>query len=392
VKPSAPVIEEAGAAGDGRVPGLRAPERRLLFPIVHVLPARGIGGVEIAVRSAAIENPDIRPLYIDDSPAAPEAVQFRRIGASIAWTIRTVLAFDALRRLRNRRRSVAVFSLWKASLAFLVWRLAWRRPALLFIHCSVPVHWVDRGLTRLCAHLADGVLADSTETAEKRCPAQLERGRVRVVSLLLDRLAPGDNAARDPGAFIYWGRYSTQKRIDRALSLFAAVREFMPEATLQMFGPDNGQMQRVRDRVVELGLQDAVSVGGPRPREEIFERARTATYFLQTSDYEGFCMSVAEAMQLGVIPVVTAVGEIANYCRHDENALIISSTDATIADLRRVHADRLLREALARRAVATWAGRPTYAEDFQAQVVDLLATSCSPRAHSAFAHYGAPRA
>ena len=38
-------------------------------------------------------------------------------------------------------------------------------------------------------------------------------------------------------------------------------------------------------------------------------------------------MSVVEAMQRGLVPIVTPVGEIAKYCQHDVNALVANNFD-----------------------------------------------------------------
>ena len=50
--------------------------------------------------------------------------------------------------------------------------------------------------------------------------------------------------------------------------------------------------------------------------------AKKCSFFLQLSFYEGFAMSVIEAMQLGLVPVVTNVGEISNYCIDNFNGVI----------------------------------------------------------------------
>ena len=63
--------------------------------------------------------------------------------------------------------------------------------------------------------------------------------------------------------------------------------------------------------------------------EEISELSKDATFYLQLSRLEGLTMSVIESMQPGLIPIVTNVGEIKNYCMHMENALIFKNINST---------------------------------------------------------------
>ena len=46
-------------------------------------------------------------------------------------------------------------------------------------------------------------------------------------------------------------------------------------------------------------------------------------FYIQTSEAEGMAMSVVEAMQHGLVCILTNVGEIRNYAKPGENAIII---------------------------------------------------------------------
>ena len=43
------------------------------------------------------------------------------------------------------------------------------------------------------------------------------------------------------------------------------------------------------------------------------KKLANASFYLQTSKFEGFAMSVVESMMMGLVPVVTPVGEIGRY-------------------------------------------------------------------------------
>jgi glycosyltransferase involved in cell wall biosynthesis len=65
-------------------------------------------------------------------------------------------------------------------------------------------------------------------------------------------------------------------------------------------------------------------------RGEIFGFACEGSFYLQTSLQEGMAMSVVEAMQLGLVPVVTPVGQIATYCRDGENSILVGDDDDVV--------------------------------------------------------------
>ena len=91
-----------------------------------------------------------------------------------------------------------------------------------------------------------------------------------------------------------------------------------------------------------------------------------ASFFIQLSTHEGMAMAVVEAMQMGLVPVVTPVGEVARYCRHMENAIIFDNPEQALADIETVLADPALFARLSAAAIDHWAQAPLYDEDFMA--------------------------
>ena len=67
--------------------------------------------------------------------------------------------------------------------------------------------------------------------------------------------------------------------------------------------------------IKKLGLKNNISLIDFASFEEIKTYAKKASFFIQLSSYEGMAMSVAESMQLGLIPLVTNVGQIKIYCK-----------------------------------------------------------------------------
>ncbi len=111
---------------------------------------------------------------------------------------------------------------------------------------------------------------------------------------------------------------------------------------------------------------------GAKPPGDFPHPIERCTFFLMTSRWEGMAVSVVEAMQLGLIPVVTPVGEIANYCRAGTNAVIVDDDDAAAREVMSIAADACRRETMSAAAIACWAGVPDYSTDFRRAYESLL--------------------
>ena len=339
--------------------------------VLHIIPDDGIGGVELAARFAArTMGGRIRLLFLDREPTDPvarmdEAVYARGRPGGLAT------ALFALREARRMKPDVIVFSLWKTWLAFLLIRF-FGPPARLvvFLHLAESRHLVDAMVTGLNRRLADAVWADSMETLRSRIGRDADSPKARAISFVL-HWPEGQVRTAPAPRLIYWGRIKHQKRIDRAVRLVAALAATHPEVSLTLIGPDGGKLADIRQLAEELGVTARLRLEGPKSFDEISALAASHSLFVQLSDFEGMAMASVEAMQLGLVPVVTPVGEVARYCRDGENAIIYHDEAQAAADV-----DALLRDparfaSLSRAAIAQWLNAPMYDEDFMAAATDL---------------------
>jgi glycosyltransferase involved in cell wall biosynthesis len=349
-----------------------AGERRLP-QIVHVIPYDDIGGVETAAASvAAGRYPGfiLRKAYVaSNRPSQPRAYVYEPgIGPES-----NPLAFArTIRHLLRLRPAVLVLSLWRSCIVGLIVKLLRPRTRLvIFLHNVRHSNRVDAILTQLTAHVAYAVLADSASTAAQRLgPAWAPR--VRPISFLTTRLdqVTGDLPAPQ---FVSWGRLHPRKRIDLAVDFFALVHARRPEARFTIIGPDRGEQSMLVAKVAELGLTDAVRFTGPADMSEIARHASAATFFVQTSRFEGMGMAVVEAMQLGLVPVVTPVGEIGSYVEDGRNGIWFTTPEEARDRVEQLLANPSafceVREASAR----TWRSQPLYSDEFLAACAELTA-------------------
>ena len=332
--------------------------------VTHLIPYDGIGGVERAARSmSSITTGDIS--FRVETIFPPSASQRPWVVWNPLHILRTV------RRLRLLHPDLVILSLWRAYFIGILVKLL--RPSVrlvVFLHCPKDVHLLDRMLTRLAARLADRVWADAHETLARRLPA-LSAGKGEVISFVTERIDLLRNEPVRP-VFVFWGRIQAQKGLSRSLRLFAEVLAQRPDACFYIIGPDGGALAQIRSLTVVDGLGPAVQFLGPMDFSGIREVAGMASFYLQTSELEGMGMSVVEAMQLGLVPVVTPVGEIGHYARQGKNAVVVRDDATAVAEVLALLDDDARFQTMRQGAIATWAEQPLYRDSVLAACRALL--------------------
>ena len=208
------------------------------------------------------------------------------------------------------------------------------------------------------------------ETLRSRIGRDADSPKARAISFVLHRPEGQVRTGPEP-RLIYWGRIKHQKRIDRAIRLIAALAPAHPDVSLTLVGPDGGKLADIQQLAAELGVADRLTLEGPKSFDEITALAASHSLFVQLSDFEGMAMASVEAMQLGLVPLVTPVGEVARYCRDGENAIVYRDLDQAAADVDAVLRDPARFESLSRAAIEQWRNAPMYDEDFMAAAMDL---------------------
>jgi len=341
--------------------------------IVHLIPRDGIGGVETAVRSIGKVKHDGIDFVVD--------FIFKTVvqaNARHRWTSFKPLALlSSARRIVGCKADVLIVSLWWAAIVGILAKcLKPRLKLVVFIHDTVDAHWLDFIFTRLAMRLAHEVWADSQASLRERFP-NLAAGKCRVISFVTRRFdaLPAREVSPD---FIFWGRIHAKKGLDRALRIFAGVQRHNPAARFWIIGPDGGVLLSMHEQSKSLELTDKIFFLGATTLEEIVHHAQKATFYLQTSKYEGMAMSVVEAMQMGLVPIVTPVGEIPSYCSHGVNALILKTDLQAVEDVRDLLSSNEKYQLMRLNAIATWKDAPLYAESVLQACEELLVVGCVP--------------
>lgn len=212
----------------------------------------------------------------------------------------------------------------------------------------------ERGRNALpvVAAAAGVAIADSSfNGGELRAAGALD---VSVVPLLLHVDDPPDPRSQPGHVILTVGRVVPNKRIEDAVRAVALVRaRHLADATLVVVGSWEG-FERYRDAVqrfaAELGVAGAVVLTGPVDDAERDRWYREAGAYVCTSEHEGFCAPLIEALVMGLPVVARAAGAVPETL--GSAGLILPGADAALVAeaLAAVLTDESLRRALSENA------------------------------------------
>ncbi|OGF78959.1 hypothetical protein A2W54_03955 [Candidatus Giovannonibacteria bacterium RIFCSPHIGHO2_02_43_13] len=174
-------------------------------------------------------------------------------------------------------------------------------------------------------------------------------------------------------------RLASEKNISIALqSLKDFIKEF-PNAGLVIVG-DGREKKKLQKKVIKLGIVKHVSFEGWQ--ENIARYLRAADVFLVTSLYEGYGVSVIEAMIAGIPVVMTDVGIAGEVVEHNVSGIIVpvGSMESITNALKRLFLDSALRKTLCENAflsIKHLSNKETYIKELKASWNICLPTKAS---------------
>ncbi|MDM8553355.1 glycosyltransferase family 4 protein [Desulfococcaceae bacterium HSG7] len=357
-----------------------------MIKCIHFISVDCIGGVQCAARSCLAEESscevDIRLLYLSGCVSFQNN-SFQNNGKILAFKINSpdniyaninnpIAHLWAFFTLIQQKPDVLVCSLWRSMPVGIVYKLFFPKVKFVcFLHSALPLHIVDKFLNHVAMYMADAIWADSKMTLTARVPKYFQSWKpLRVISFILEKVIPKKLPANAP-IFVFWGRLDYMKGIDRSLRFFATTYKARPDACFYLYGPDGNVAQDIQTLAKDLGVPGNVHFMGLTNFDEIKSMASNYSYYLQLSRKEGMAMSVVEAMQLGLVPIVTPVGEIVNYCQDHINAVIVEDIDVAANRLLALLDDAIKYHELQKNAVNRWVSPLLYRDDFSTAVKEI---------------------
>lgn len=296
-----------------------------------------LGGVEVALLSAVPQlnyEFDLKIVClgkIDPTMIAALSPNEKAAFSSFEQSPRQffVSTFAAVRFILRFNPDIMICSLWRASmLGTFIKKIRSNIKLVSFIHSTVFFHFLDRIFTTLAIKSADLILTDSGATKESITSISRHQPPIKIVSFITNLSPDQKNNARldieHQVKFMYLGRIDPVKNIPLAIDTIHYLRRRGIQATLDIFGKPSAHQHEVKKHIQDTHLQSFVQFRGElttASRQEIFKEYN---FLIQLSRVEGMAMSVAEAMQNGIVCAVTPVGEIPNYSVDMKSAVFMS--------------------------------------------------------------------
>jgi glycosyltransferase involved in cell wall biosynthesis len=328
-----------------------------VFKVIHLLPYDGVGGAEAAARSMVGLRHDVIDFRLRFLFPKVRATA-NRIG-----TFNPFVFLSTVREVVREKPDLLIVSLWRSCAAGVIVKLFRPRTRMVvLIHNSVDAHAFDYFFTRLAVMLSRAIWSDSAASIRMRFAREPEKA-VTVISFLIKHLQPLrdiDDANKPMPTFVFWGRLAPQKNLRKAIAIFHRLWLIHPDARFTMIGPDSGELAGLRAECTTKGIETAVEFPGALSFDAICNRASDHSFYLQTSNYEGMAMSIVESMQLGLVPVVSPVGEVGSYCIDKYNSIVVDEVEQTVSDLLLILKNPSVFNSLRRNAILTWQEMPLY--------------------------------
>ena len=173
-------------------------------------------------------------------------------------------------------------------------------------------------------------------------------------------------ATSEPPLILFLGRLGERKGVPELLA--ALKRDSLAAKPWRAVLAGDGEGTRFRQEVLAMGLSHRVEILDWQDREAASQLLRSAAVLVLPSHHEALPMAILEALAHGVAVVATPVGEIPEFLRHDEEALLVPPGDVDSLS----HAIAALLDDPVRRGRLAQRGRQTFEARLQ---IDAVAQS-----------------
>ncbi|NIJ51556.1 glycosyltransferase family 4 protein [Dyadobacter arcticus] len=352
--------------------------------ILYILHDIQIGGVEIALISAIPElnrQFDLRVIAlgkIDDkviSNLTPDEKR-RLYSFDYKFYLYPWLIFKLLQFVLQFDPAIMICSLWRASLVGVVVKAFRKRIQFLaFIHNTGFAHQFDRFFTILAIRHSDRILTDSKATFDFVNSTFKPNVPLQIISFCI-RPSPAEahfiQLDTNDVRIFFLGRIAAVKNLPLAIDTIEYLRSQNLNVTLDIYGRNDGAEEDVKKYIHLKKLSDHIKFMGELHGSKT-EIMNQYNFLIQLSSREGMAMSVVEAMQNGILCIVSPVGEIPNYASDMETAIFIDIWESkqwlpSLEKIVQVLRNPALYDQMCRNSVDKFKNAQTYSESLIEQL------------------------
>lgn len=296
--------------------------------VIHIIPALELGGVQSGILYSIKELNavyDYKVLVLHGKKSDSTNSLPNDIEPYFVWTESPTLTtgwLRAYRILKQIQPDIIISSLWKSVFISCLYKIFHSSTKLLaFYHSTRSAHAVDGLFLTLISFFQDRALADSTITKEYI----QKKYRIKNVSVIFYHFPFTYPVRKEmkkislPVKMAYFGRVTIDKGITRSIEFCKLCKLNGIQFFFHIYG--DGDLSFFKKKITELGLEQEVIIKEPLPVDQVVSVMHRYDFLLQLSNYEGMALSVVEAMNCGLVPIVTPVGEIKNYSEDGKNAI-----------------------------------------------------------------------
>jgi alpha-1,3-mannosyltransferase len=128
---------------------------------------------------------------------------------------------------------------------------------------------------------------------------------------------------RVPNRFLFVGRLSKNKGIEKLLETFAKLKKKGVLFELRIVGADWGKIRKELEKEARaLGIGKETVFTGEVSERKLFKEYGKARFFVSASEYEGFGISVIEAMTAGCICILNRIESFEHFSENEKNAFL----------------------------------------------------------------------
>jgi glycosyltransferase involved in cell wall biosynthesis len=366
--------------------------------LLYILHDIQIGGVEVALLSALPElnkRFDLKVMVLGSVDAnmtnhlTPEEKACLHT-FDYQLSLYPLVIFKMIRFILGFAPDVMICSLWRASLLGIIAKTL--RPHLhfvSFIHNTAFFHRLDKSFSQAAVRKADTIFTDSHATATFVIQHFAPSVPVKVISFFTSK-SPDSNSApplsNRRASFMFLGRINAVKNLPLAVDTIRYLTDHGYDASLDIYGRDDGMLGEVMEYISAKQLENQIRFRGEVNGGRKLEIFQNHNFLIQLSANEGMAMSVAEAMQNGLVCFVTAVGEIPNYATDMKTAIFADISTAetfghSLKKLESVIADQDRYNRISSECHAGFKEVGTYSESLITRIEEILSGKITAREH-----------
>jgi alpha-1,3-mannosyltransferase len=131
---------------------------------------------------------------------------------------------------------------------------------------------------------------------------------------------------------VYFGRFSSNKGLDRLIAAFDSLCTLVPGARLHLMGRDwDRLLPDLKARIGATRQGRQISLYLDPTDDDIRNIVAKSSFFVSASRYEGFGLALVEAMAAGLVPIVSRIPSFASILEGKATGLLADFDDPEIA-------------------------------------------------------------